>query len=41
MEYLEFLKNKRFVLESSGFGIEKSELHPMLDDFQKDIVRWA
>lgn len=41
MEYLEFLKSKRFVLESSGFDIDKSELNPMLYEFQKDIVRWA
>lgn len=41
MEYLEFLKSKRFVLESSGFDIDKSELNHMLYEFQKDIVRWA
>nr|WP_297873492.1 DEAD/DEAH box helicase [uncultured Blautia sp.] len=41
MNYNDFLKNKRFVLESSGFDIDKSELNPMLYDFQKDIVRWA
>ena len=41
MTYKEFLENKRFVLESSGFDIGKSELNPMLYDFQKDIVRWA
>ena len=41
MEYSEFLKNKRFVLESSGFDIDKNELNKMLYDFQKDIVRWA
>ena len=41
MTYKEFLENKRFVLESSGFDIDKSELNPMLYDFQKDIVRWA
>lgn len=41
MEYLEFLKSKRFVLESSGFDIDKTELNPMLYEFQKDIVRWA
>lgn len=39
--YLDFLANKRFVLESSGFDVDKSELNPMLYDFQKDIVRWA
>ena len=41
MTYEEFLSNKRFVLESSGFDIDKTELNPMLYDFQKDIVRWA
>lgn len=41
MNYNDFLKNKRFVLESSGFEIDKSELNPMLYNFQKDIVRWA
>lgn len=41
MEYHDFLKNKRFVLESSGFDIEKEKLNPMLYDFQRDIVRWA
>ena len=41
MTYQEFLKNKRFVLESSGFDIDKSELNPMLYEFEKDIVRWA
>lgn len=28
-------------MESSGFDINKSELNPMLYEFQKDIVRWA
>lgn len=41
MDYKDFLANKRFVLESSGFDIEKSELNPMLYEFQKDVVRWA
>lgn len=41
MEYKEFLKNKRFVLESSGFDIDKSKLNQMMYDFQQDIVRWA
>ena len=41
MNYKEFLQNKRFVLESSGFDIDKNQLNPMLYDFQKDIVRWA
>lgn len=41
MDYLEFLSNKRFVLESSGFDIDKSDLNPKMYDFQKDITRWA
>lgn len=41
MEYHEFLKNKRFILESCGFDIDKNTLNPLLYDFQKDIVRWA
>ena len=41
MNYEDFLKSKRFVLESSGFDIDKAELNPMLYEFQKDIVRWA
>lgn len=41
MNYEDFLKSKRFVLESSGLDIDKSELNPMLYEFQKDIVRWA
>ena len=41
MDYEEFLKHKDFVTESSGFDIDKSDLNPMLYDFQKDIVRWA
>lgn len=39
--YIDFLANKRFVLESSGFDVDKSDLNPKLYDFQKDIVRWA
>ena len=40
-EYESFLKNKRFVLESSGFNIDKSQLNRMMYEFQQDIVRWA
>ena len=41
LDYEEFLKQKDYVLESSGFDVDKSELNPMLFEFQKDIVRWA
>ena len=40
-EYEQFLQNKSFVLESSGFDIQKDELNPSMFEFQKDIVRWA
>ena len=41
MDYNEFLLKKRFILESSGFNINKYDLNLMLYDFQCDIVRWA
>lgn len=40
-EYQDFLNNKKFVLESSGFDVDRDELNAYLFDFQKDIVRWA
>ena len=40
-QYLKFLENKKFVLESHGFEVDRSELNPAMFDFQKDIVRWA
>lgn len=41
MEYQEFLKNKRFVLDSTGFDVGREQLNPKMYDFQKDVVRWA
>lgn len=41
MDYESFLKQKDYVLESSGFDVNKNDLNPMLYEFQKDIVRWA
>ena len=41
MEYNEFLNNKKLILESRGFDIDKNELNPKLYEFQKDIVRWS
>lgn len=40
-EYSEFLSNKKFVLESSGFEVDRDVLNKNLFDFQKDTVRWA
>lgn len=41
IEYQNFLENKKFVLESRGFDVNKDNLNPAMFDFQKDIVRWA
>lgn len=41
MNYEEFLSHKEFILESSGFDIDKSNINNKLYEFQKDIVRWA
>lgn len=39
--YTRFLENKKFVLESCGFDVDRSELNLAMFDFQKDIVRWS
>ena len=41
IDYLDFIKKKDFILQSSGFDVDTSDLNPELFDFQKDIVRWA
>ncbi len=41
MNYEDFLNNKRFVLESKGFDVDKTELNKMMYGFEQDIVRWA
>lgn len=41
VDYLDFLNNKKFILESSGFDIDKSELNPKAFEYEKDIIRWA
>ena len=41
MNYNDFLNQKKFILESSGFDIDKSKLNQMMYEFQQDIVRWA
>lgn len=40
-EYEEFLKSKQFVIQSAGVQIDRSQVNPILFDFQKDIVQWA
>lgn len=41
MNYQDFLESKRKTTIETGFNIDKSELNPVLFEFQKDIVRWA
>lgn len=41
MDYLNFIKKKDFLTQSSGFDFDVTELNHAMFDFQKDIVRWA
>ncbi len=41
MNYQEFLNTKKQRIASVGFDIELNIIHPMLFNFQKDIVKWA
>ena len=41
MKYQEFLNNKGLQAKSYGVSINKDEIHPLLFDFQKDVVLWA
>lgn len=39
--YKNFLKDKLKVKQPTGIIINRNNIHPMLFDFQKDIVQWA
>lgn len=41
MNYVDFLKNKHFVVKDSGFTADKNSLNPNLFEWQKDVVKWA
>lgn len=41
MNYQEFLKQKHLTAHESGFEVSASDIHPMLFDWQNEIVRWA
>ena len=41
MKYEDFIKDKQFLIKSSGLFVKRSELNANMFDFQKDIVRWA
>ena len=40
-EYQEFLKSKRIRFDTYGRKVNPDDVHPMLFDFQRDIVVWA
>lgn len=40
-EYQEFLKTKRLTARETGFTVSSADIHPMLFDWQNEIVRWA
>ena len=39
--YADFLKSKRLVVPATGHNVPAEAIHPLLFDFQRDIVRWA
>jgi len=40
-DYKEFLKNKGLRLRNAGISVSPDQIHPMLFDFQRDVVVWA
>ena len=41
MDYSEFLANKGIRAKSFGIHVDRSEINPILFDFQQDVVLWA
>lgn len=41
MTYQEFIDSKSIAVKAEGLKVNKTDLNPMLFDFQKDIVKWA
>jgi hypothetical protein len=41
MDYQEFLESKKITVKPCGISVPRSEINPMLFDFQIDIVKWA
>lgn len=39
--YEDFLRSKEPQFDSAGFTLDAESIHPMLFDFQRDIVQWA
>lgn len=41
MNYTEFLQNKLVAAQAVGFDVTVDDIHPLLFDWQREIVRWA
>lgn len=41
MSYADFLMSKRATSQTAGIDVALNDIHPMLFDFQREIVRWA
>lgn len=41
MDYGEFIKSKIYHVTGNGKQVEKTDVNPILFEFQKDIVKWA
>jgi DNA modification methylase len=41
MDYSEFLASKAAVIQPCGIEVQDGDIHPMLFQFQRDLVRWA
>ena len=41
MDYTEFLARKQARVETSGRNVAPTDVHPMLHDWQNELVRWA
>lgn len=41
MDYIEFLKTKQIIHQSTGLDVDRESLSPLLFEFQKDLTRWS
>lgn len=41
MRYADFLMTKRATSQTAGIDVAQGDIHPMLFEFQREIVRWA
>ena len=40
-DYQAFLQSKRLGVRASGFDVDACDIHPLLFDWQREVVRWA